>query len=1092
LKSSQEIWQKKMARKLAAPAQERETKRFGWPRWALAGAAVLLIVAGGWWTLRALRPASAEQLLAEAYTEQRPFELRIPGAQQAPVRVERGGSDRSRLSRPPALLEAEARIARELVKHPGDAQWLAARGRAELLDWNYEAAIQSFKRVLEAEPDSPPVLTDLATAYFQRAEARDRAIDYGMAIELLGQSLAKKPDDPVALFNRAIAAERMYLYQQAISDWENYLRVDPQGAWASEAKQRLEALKKKLKAHEDARPVLLTDPAAFARWAASQAASTPATPKDSLDEDYLDTAVIQWLPALYSPGGKKFSRSPPHGEALTALAARLESRHDDLWLHDLLATPPSESFASGLIALGNALQADAAGDPVGGEKASGQAAHLFQVAGSDAGAIRARLERLHSLERSLRADLCVTAAQELVRELTGHRYPWVEADLQLERASCTVENGDSQSAKISVLNALRRSEAAGYRTLHLRCLGLKAGMEWDAGQSQSAYALNRAGLAEFWAGTYPPLSAYRFSMELAEDSEDARQWNAAHFILKEVVQTVDASRQNAMRAIAHNHLAVVAEVVGATPESIEEFSLAGKIFSELPQTPVTKAYDLDSQISLASIEMERRQADSALRRLEPLREDVARAVNSWLALHYYQTLGEVQLRRGQTAQAEMALRAAVHISESRLQSSGEDPGRLDWDRYTAGAYRGLVELRMVNQKDPAGALRVWEWYRTAPLRKLSNSVSLSRAPSADLHVDFESLAAGPPLPPMPDVAASLRQFSGETIISYAKLSDRLVIWAFDDRGMDSKVVPLAEAALDALATRFSRECADSGSDLARLRADGRQIYDLIVAPVAARLDAGRTLVIEPDGALGQIPFQALVEPSGDFLGSRFAITSSPGIGYEKAFHPGIRFSTQQRILVVGAPAFQSGPGAAIPALPDANREAEAVAARFTRARLFTGAQASRDTVQRELALAEIFHFAGHAVAGAGRSGLLLAGRGEEAGADLYGVEQFRPALVRFCRLVVLSACSTDVGERGLADPESLVRAFLAAGVPHVLAARWDVDSRVTARFADAFYTALLSGLSVPRAAQKAALEIRSNRANFHPYYWAALTAFGSS
>ena len=60
------------------------------------------------------------------------------------------------------------------------------------------------------------VLTDLATAYFQRAQQEDKKDDFGAAYELLSQALRLRPDDPVALFNRAIVAEHQFLYQQAL------------------------------------------------------------------------------------------------------------------------------------------------------------------------------------------------------------------------------------------------------------------------------------------------------------------------------------------------------------------------------------------------------------------------------------------------------------------------------------------------------------------------------------------------------------------------------------------------------------------------------------------------------------------------------------------------------------------------------------------------------------------------------------------------------------------------------------------------------------------------------------------------------------
>jgi CHAT domain-containing protein len=78
----------------------------------------------------------------------------------------------------------------------------------------------------------------------------------------------------------------------------------------------------------------------------------------------------------------------------------------------------------------------------------------------------------------------------------------------------------------------------------------------------------------------------------------------------------------------------------------------------------------------------------------------------------------------------------------------------------------------------------------------------------------------------------------------------------------------------------------------------------------------------------------------------------------------------------------------------------------------------------------------------------------------------------------------------LADADSLARAFLLAGVPEVVASRWDADSSATAALMDSFYRILLDGRSAPQALQAAAAELRRLPATSHPYYWAAFSAFG--
>src|SRR5258706_9620520 len=202
---------------------------------AVRGARLVAIVAGGWWvSVHAInnynatrnQPAAADKLLARAYTEKRTLELRIAGADYAPLRVSRGPAA-SFTSRPEPLLKAEALIASQLESHPSDPGWLQAKAQADVLEGKYDAAVEALRRALELEPHSPAILIDLATAYFQRAQQEDRKEDFGAAYEYLSQALKLHPDDPVALFNRAIVAERQFLYHQALDDWDHYLRVDP-------------------------------------------------------------------------------------------------------------------------------------------------------------------------------------------------------------------------------------------------------------------------------------------------------------------------------------------------------------------------------------------------------------------------------------------------------------------------------------------------------------------------------------------------------------------------------------------------------------------------------------------------------------------------------------------------------------------------------------------------------------------------------------------------------------------------------------------------------------------------------------------------
>jgi hypothetical protein len=95
------------------------------------------------------------------------------------------------------------------------------------------------------------------------------------------------------------------------------------------------------------------------------------------------------------------------------------------------------------------------------------------------------------------------------------------------------------------------------------------------------------------------------------------------------------------------------------------------------------------------------------------------------------------------------------------------------------------------------------------------------------------------------------------------------------------------------------------------------------------------------------------------------------------------------------------------------------------------------------------------------------------------------------RLAFLSSCGSAGGAilagEGVAG---LASAFLAAGVPTVVAALWPVDDATTHRFVTAFYDGLATGLP-PAAALTAAREaLRRDPASHHPFYWAGFVVLG--
>ena len=738
-------------------------------------------------------------------------------------------------------------------------------------------------------------------------------------------------------------------------------------------------------------------------------------------------------------------------------------------------------------ALSRAVVANAAGNPARAEIESSLSENSFRAARSDAGVIRARLEDVYALQRSLRPSDCLSSAAGLDKAVFNHRYAWMEIQLLLEESACSNMTGNMGAEEPTLARALALSQDHGYGTLYLRALGFAGGLERAKGNWNKSWEDDFEGLRLYVAGNYPAIRGYQFFSDMALTAETTGQLYLAAELWKEGTSILSLTGNKALEAQARYELGSVDSMIGADAEAASEFRRSGELYGSLPLTDATRAYLLNGHISLASLEAKRGDYESALARLSAVRSDLSLVSDYEIPLHFYLTLGEIQMHQGNFDAAERSLRAAIAIAEWGLASLHTDSDRVAWERQTGEAYRALVKIKLKNQNDPAGALALWEWYRGASLR------SNAPAPKLDLAV----LNSNPPVPLVPQIAEMLAGLEDTTVLVYAQLPDGVAIWALDNRGVKSEWLSPSPKDLDRLMHTFLEECADNSSSESLLKSHGAQLYRWLMTPLATHFPQSKTLAVELDDTLGQLPFPALVDGTGEYLGSRFVITSYPGLLFTRQLRAQTKFTSLDSALVVGAPELSGAWSATLPPLPDADREARAVHGRFVNGELLLSKDATLERLLQELPSADIFHFAGHSFSGPERGGLLLAGSEDGTGAEtktaiMYANHLCSKVLGR-CNLAVLSACATvseDVDE--IADPEGLVRAFLRAGVPHVIASRWNVDSKVSADFMDDFYAKLLAGSTVARAVQSAAADLRSHRETSHPYYWAAFTSFGIS
>ena len=1050
---------------LAAP-------RLSVPRLAMAGASVLAIVAVGSWVVvhnynaNQNQPAAASRLLARAYTEKRTLELRITGADYAPLRVSRGPAA-SFTSRPEPLLKAEALIASQLESHPSDPSWLQAKAQADVLEGKYDAAVEALLRALELEPHSPVLLTDLATAYFQRAQQEDRKDDLGAAYEYLSQALRFHPDDPVALFNRAIVAEHQLLYHQALDDWDHYLQVDARSEWADEARSHADAVRARLEKHNSQATPLMT-PAQLMDPAND---STRRSAVDERIEEYLHDAVRLWLPRAYPETASQLD--PAARQAVFFLADLSSQQHNDRWLFDLLRGSSAPHFPQAVAALARAVKANDAGEYDVSRQRADLAGQLFRASGNTAGVLRARFEQTYSAQFERRSEQCRRQATIALAQSEKDSYSWLQIQFGLQRSVCSFLMGDIGADEKATGRAELVAQKSGYGGLYLRAVFFAADDKLATGDQAGASAIASMGLGHYWSGQFSSQQGYNLYMGLAYIAEGASRSNLQLAAWREAVALIDSDENLFVRAAAHNYMARAATAAHQSQIAAAQYAEAGRLFTLAPQTEAVRRDALETEIRMARVEARLGRFDSAVVRLTSIQDQVRPLSNNILQM-FYSTLGELQLRRHRGLEAEQALRPALALAEQSLASLGSEAERTSWSKDAAPAYLALIEAELVQGRS-LDALETYEWCLGAPQRAATDP--RARRPQID-----------PPMLDPSQLASRLPLLAKETVLAYAALPDGLAIWVYDDRGTNAVWIPKPTDGLQELAERFHDLAADPKSELTALRRDARSLYESLIAPVEPHLVPGRTLVIEADGWMARVPFEALLDSNDHYLIQRAPIVHSLGQDSQARLHNDTGISADVRALVVGSAA--SSPADGLIPLPDVAAEADTVAGDFHSTRAFKGREATLSAVRSELPAAAVFHFAGHALAAPQRTGLLLESPDGKANIPrLMDASVVRQLHLQSLQLAVLSACSTASGG-GSSGFDSVTDALLRAGVPHVVASRWAVDSTETRGFVQDFYHNALSGQTVSNATRLTSQKILLNPRTAHPYYWAAFAAYG--
>jgi len=320
-------------------------------------------------------------------------------------------------------------------------------------------------------------------------------------------------------------------------------------------------------------------------------------------------------------------------------------------------------------------------------------------------------------------------------------------------------------------------------------------------------------------------------------------------------------------------------------------------------------------------------------------------------------------------------------------------------------------------------------------------------------------------------------------------------------------VGIKEKDLGGLTDRFRERLAKRDLTYGEL---ATKLYDLLLRPAAALLSGRSNLIIVPDGALWELPFQALQSRPGHFLIEDAAVSYAPSLTalreMTRMTRQGSKAAGRNRLLALGNPVLRPEASsqvkealmdAGLGPLPQAEIQVRAIGRLYgaTRSKIYVGPDATEDRLKAEAAAFRVLHIAGHGIVNntSPMYSQILLSRAE--GSDDDGLLEAWEiiSLDLHADLVVLSACETARGRVGAGEGMvGLSWAFFVAGCPSTVVSQWKVDADSTTELMMEFHRNLLAGLGKAQALRKAELKLLMSEQYSAPFYWAPFVLVGSA
>ncbi|NQU31827.1 MAG: CHAT domain-containing protein [Bacteroidetes bacterium] len=355
----------------------------------------------------------------------------------------------------------------------------------------------------------------------------------------------------------------------------------------------------------------------------------------------------------------------------------------------------------------------------------------------------------------------------------------------------------------------------------------------------------------------------------------------------------------------------------------------------------------------------------------------------------------------------------------------------------------------------------------------------------------------------------------EVILEYLVADSTLYIMAISSDDFSIEAVPIDSNFYTSLNYIISLKYVDlSKQSLVKFyefKYHSYYLWNLLIKP-HDKLLANNRLIIIPDGLLGYLPFDLLIEY--DFETDKINYRDLP---YLLKKHPlsysysaTLRYNTyfeakkkngKNKILAF-APVYDENKSSnnkdslILINLPFAKTEVENIVNNHGGS-AFLGSDATKYNFNKSAGTADVLHLAMHTIINDSlplQSKLIFYNDEQDTTSNyMFTHELYNMDMV--ASMVTLSACNTGSGKFSKGEGiMSLARGFVYAGIPSIVMTLWEVQDATGSKIMDNFYGFLGDGMKKDVALQKAKLVTlrNANMANAHPFFWSAYVINGDT